>query len=247
MKFLRIVKFDLMNILKNPALLIVNTILPVILILIMGFITRGGYGTDFMNSYDYYGVTMMILSAMFIAMTATNAFMEESVKRGNTRIVYAPVSKTEIYMSKLVSTFILGAVSFSIIILIGQYIFGINFGRGNIFYIILLINMLSLFGCSLGVMFCCIFKSEEGANAVIQLPIMLFIFFGDSFFSISGLGKIFEEISCISPVKWVTECAFKVIYDGNFSTYLSTMIMLLLGSLLCVAVSQLLFKPEEYV
>lgn len=194
MNFIKIVKFDFINILRNPMLLIFNTIFPLILIGVMGFVTKGGYGAGGVSSYDYYGVTMIIFTALLIAMTATNTFMEEKVKRGNTRIAYAPVSKTEIYLSKLIATYILGSISYSLILLIGQYLFHINFGGKNLLYIMLLINILSLFGCSLGTLFCSIFKSEEVANSVMQIPILVFVFFGGTFFPAASLGKIVETI-----------------------------------------------------
>lgn len=247
MNFIKIVKFDFMNILRNPMLVIFNTIFPLALIGVMGFVTNGGFGAGNVSSYDYYGVTMMILTGIFIAFTATNTFMEENVKKGNTRIIYAPVPKIEIYMSKLIATYILGTISYSLIILIEQYIFHINFGGKNILYIILLINLFSLFGCAFGMMFCCIFKSEQAANSVMQIAILFFIFFGDVFFPAVSLGKIVEKISCVSPVKWVTECAFQIIYDNNFKLYIPSITFILLASAVCIAVCQIIFKPEEYV
>lgn len=247
MTFIKIVKFDFMNIIRNPMLLMVNTVFPLILILIMGFVTKNSYNASSVSSYDYYGVTMMIFTAVMIAITATNTFMEETVKRGNSRIIYAPVAKTEIYLSKLISTYVLATISYSFILFIGQYIFNINFGGKNLLYIVLLINIISLFGCSIGTMFCCILKSEEGANAVINIPIMVFVFFGGVFFPVASLGKVVEMISYASPVRWITECTFKVIYDNDFSIYLPTVLIGLAGSIICIIICQITFKPEEYV
>lgn len=247
MNFFKIVKFDFMNIIRNPALLMFNTIFPIILIGIMGFVTKSGYGGGSVSSYDYYGVTMMIFTALFIAMTATNTFMEEKVKGGNARIVYAPVSKTQIYLSKLIATYALGTISYSAILAVGQCVFGINFGGKNIFSIVVLINMLSLFGSSLGTMFCCIFKSEQGANAVMQIALFLFIFFGGLFFPVASLGRAVELISNLSPIKWITECAFRIIYDNNFGIYLPTVAILLFASIICIIICEIIFNPEEYV
>ncbi|GGH23491.1 ABC transporter permease [Paenibacillus segetis] len=247
MNFIKILKLDLSNILKNPTLVISNTIVPLIMIMVMGFVTKSGYGADHISSYDYYGVTMMIFTALLIAMTASNTFMEEKVKSGNTRIIYAPVSKTQIYLSKLIATYIVGTVAFSIILLVGQSLFHINYGGKNLLYIMVLINILTLFGCSIGTLFCCILKSEEGANTFQQLVVLLFVFFGGVFFPVAYLGNVVEKISYLSPVKWVTECAFRIIYDHDFSIYLPTLSIVLIGSLVCIIISQIIFKPEEYV
>lgn len=104
MSLLKLITFDLMNIVRNPVLVIANTAFPFVLILVMGFVTKNSFGAGGVSSYDYYGVNMMIFAAALIAMTASNTFMEEKVKKANIRIVYAPVSTTSIYLSKLLST-----------------------------------------------------------------------------------------------------------------------------------------------
>ncbi|MDT8715120.1 ABC transporter permease [Clostridium sp. 19966] len=247
MNFIRIVKFDFFNILRNPALVISGTIFPIIMIAVMGFITTSGYGASSVSSYDYYGITMIIFMALMMAMIATNSFMEEKVKRGNTRIMYAPISKTEIYMSKLLAAYLFGGLCLSLIVLSGQYIFNINFGRGNIGYVLLLVNALTFFGCCLGTLFCCIFKSEQAANSIMQIPILIFTFLGGTFFSAASLGKLLDKLSNVSPLKWVTECAFQIIYDRDFSIYLVSILGILAASMLCILMCQLIFKPEEYV
>lgn len=242
MNLLKIVKFDFMNILRNPMLVIVNTIFPLLMIFIMGFVTRNGYNASSISSYDYYGVSIMIFTSLMICMSATNAFMEEKVKRGNTRIAFTPVSKTQIYLSKIIATYFLGTISYTLILLAGQFIFNIRFGGNNLIYIILLINMVSLFGSCLGVMFCSIFKQEEMANSIMQIPIMIFVFFGGTFFQTASLGKIIEKVSYLSPVKWVTECAFQVIYDNNFTLYLPTLAILVVAAIICIIICQITFK-----
>ena len=110
----------------------------------------------------------------------------------------------------------------------------------------ILINILSLFGCSLGTMFCCIFKSEEGANNTMQIPLLFFLFFGGVIFGAHRLGKVVVVISNLSPIKWVNECAIRIMYDNDFSIYLPTLAFLLIASIVCITVCQIIFKPEEY-
>lgn len=247
MNFSKIVKFDFMNVIRNPMLLIANTVLPIVLIGVIGFVTKSGYGSLNISSYDYYGITIMVFQGIMMCMTASNAFMEETVKKGNARIAYAPVSKTEIYLSKILSSYMVGGICYTLIMLIAQYTLNINFGGKNILYIILLINVLAFFGSCLGVLFCCIFKSEEGANSIMQIPILIFIFLGGVFFPIASLGKVVELISNISPLRWITQCAFQIIYDNDFSIYLPSIGITLFAAIICIVICQVIFKPEEYV
>ncbi|WP_406589288.1 ABC transporter permease [Bacillus atrophaeus] len=247
MNFIRILKFDFMNILRTPALLLVNTVFPFILIATMGFVTKSNFGTSSVSSYDYYGVNMTIFAVALIAMTAANTFMEEKVRKGNIRILYAPVSKMDIYLSKLISTYLFGTISYSFILFLAQTLFQLNFGGRNLPYVMLLINIFLLFGCCFGTMFCCICKNEEQANSIMQIPVAFFVFFGGVFFGIHRLGVTVNKISNLSPVKWVSECAFRIFYDNDFSIFLPVLSSLLLASIVCIIVSQIVFKPEEYV
>lgn len=246
MLFLKIVKFDFGNIVRNPTLLISNTVMPLVLVGLMGFVTQSFFGSGITSSYDYYGVSMITLSALLIIMTATNAFMEERLKQANIRLIYAPIEKAEIYLSKILSTYILGTLSFSVIIIMGQYLFQINYGGGNLPYILVLVNMLVLFGSCFGTMMCCVLGDEEKASSISQLPILLFSVFGGIFFSVYGLGRIVATLSNLSPVKWIVECAFRIIYDNDFALFLPVILSLIFASMVCVVICQLTFKPEDF-
>lgn len=244
---LKIVKFDLKNLIKNPTLVLSTTALPVILIILMGIVTKNKFGSSDIDSFDYYGLNMLIFSVALIAMVASNTFLEDRVIKGNMRISFAPISKFKIYFSKLIATFILGFCSYSLILIVGQYMFGINYGGKNIGYIIILLNVLSFFCCSFGIMACCIFKSEEKANAFLQLPIAIFLFFSGVFFGIHRAGVVVKTISNISPVKWIYDCSVKIIYGNDFSLCIPVLGILLLLSIVFIFISHITYKPEDYV
>ncbi|KAF1680062.1 ABC transporter permease [Bacillus sp. SKDU12] len=247
MSLFKLITFDFMNIIRNRVLVIANTAFPFVLILVMGFVTKNSFGAGVVSSYDYYGVNMMIFAATLIAMTASNTFMEEKVKKANLRIVYAPVSTTDIYLSKLLSTWIFSVIMYSLNVLIAQTMFHLNFGGQHLPYLMLLLYMFLFFGCSFGTMFCCLFKNEEQANGIMQIPIAFFVFFGGVFFGVHRFGDIVDNISLISPIKWVTECSFRIIYDHDFSMLLPVMSGLLLASIICISFSHVVNKPEGYV
>lgn len=243
---IKIIKLDLKNLLRNPTLVFSISLLPIILILVMGTVTRSKFGSSSVTSFDFYGLSMLIFSIALIAMVASNTFLEERVIKGNKRIIYAPVSNMSIYISKIVSTFILGAISYSLMLLVGQVVFKLNYGGIRIWYILILMLVLAFFSCSLGIMACCIFKSEEKANAFLQIPIAIFLFFSGVFFGIHRAGSVIKAISNISPIKWVYECCVKVIYDNDFSTFFPTVLILLVLSGILILICGLAFKSEDF-
>ncbi|CAN2251266.1 ABC transporter permease [Bacillus vallismortis] len=247
MSLLKLITFDFMNIVRNPVLVIANSAFPFVLILVMGFVTKNSFGAGGVSSFDYYTVNMMIFAAALIAMTASNTFMEEKVKKANIRIVYAPVSTSSIYLSKILSTWTFSIIMYSVNVLLAQTVFHLNVGGQNLPYVMLLLYVFLFFGCCFGTMFCCLFKDEEQANGIMQIPIAFFVFFGGVFFGIHRFGDTVNHISLLSPVKWVTECSFRLIYDQDVSMLLPVMTGLFLASIICIAVSHVVCKPEGYV
>ena len=98
-------KEDFKNLIKNPMWLFNATLLPILLVVILGFLGRGSYG-DEVTSYDFYGITLMVYSILMSGMVSANAFMEVTIRKPNMRIIYAPGSAKVIYLSKIVSSFV---------------------------------------------------------------------------------------------------------------------------------------------
>lgn len=246
MNLLKVIKIDIVNILKNPVLVLYNTIYPLLLIGIFGVITNGSYGQG-VTSYDYYGVTMMVFSVLYISMTTANTFMEKKIKNGNIRLIYSPTSKTTIFLSKIVSTFIFASVIFTITLIVEEKILGINLGGEDFIYIVFLLIAFNFLMCSFGAFMCCIFKSEEATNKVLSLLNLIIALLGGLFFPVESLSKAVEKISYVSPVKWITESIFKIIYDKDLSTFTPTIAICIGGSIMFIILCQITFKPEEYV
>lgn len=64
-RFIKILRQDVSNIFHNPTLIFSNTILPLVLFGALGFITKSGFGDTPVNSFDYYGINMMIFFSRY--------------------------------------------------------------------------------------------------------------------------------------------------------------------------------------
>lgn len=189
MRLLEILHQDLRNILHNPALILSNTVLPLILIGVIGFVTKGGFGKEF----------------------------------------------------------VLSAVCYGVLVPVCQYVLGLNMGGSSFIYFVLLLNIFGFFGCCFGTMFCCIFKEEEQANAIMQIPLFISILLGGVVFQVHRFGGIFDKLSLISPVKWVAACSYQIIYDNDLHLLWPVIAGLLTLSFTCIGICQILFKPEDYL
>ncbi|KPV60009.1 hypothetical protein QJ48_08095 [Paenibacillus sp. A3] len=52
--FYFILKRDFINLALNPVLLLTNTVFPLLLVLVLGYLSNGAYSGETMNGYDYY-------------------------------------------------------------------------------------------------------------------------------------------------------------------------------------------------
>jgi ABC-2 type transport system permease protein len=245
-QFRQIFKLDLLNLVTNPMWIFFTVGYPLLLTLILGFLTSGGYGKE-VTSYDYYGVTIILFIVFNTATLSANSFMEERIKKPNMRIIYSPVPTSEISLSKLLATFVFASVCHLLTGFILHFAAGVNFGGAGSLSVALILLLAELFSSALGVMMCCIMKSESATNQILSLLITLLSILGGLFFPLDGLGAVVQKITNISPIKWVKASVFQIIYDGNFHLFLPVTAILAALSAACVLLSYKTFKTEDYV
>lgn len=245
-QFNRILKMDLINLLINPMWWLGTLGLPLLLALIMGFITKGSYGTP-ITSYHYYCITMIVFGALNNATLAANSFMETRIMKANLRLCTAPVPSFYIYFSKVIATFLYGIFCHTLACIALWLITGVTFGGSQAIFLWLLLSAIHLFAASLGVMFCCLIKSEETVNQLLSNFITILCVLGGVFFPLKGLGQIINRISNFSPVTWINTAAFQAIYSSSLSQ-LGIVCAVLLGlAVLCTLISAKYFNQEDYL
>ncbi|CAH0121256.1 MULTISPECIES: ABC transporter permease [unclassified Paenibacillus] len=238
---------DLRNLILNPVMIMSNSVFPLLLIAVLGYMTGTVYGGGEVTSYDYYGVTILIFTALNVSMIAANSFMEKSLKTSNLRILYSPIPTFYIYVSKMAATFLFASASSFLLIGLTRLLFGINFGGGNWICVALILTGFNLFSSALGVLLCCLLKSEELSNKILSMINNALALVGGLFFQLDGLGSAIETISYLSPVKWVAEAVFRIIYDHDFGLFLPSVGFCILGTLLLLWGCKLTFRAEDYV
>lgn len=245
-QFKRILKMDLVNLFINPMWWAGTIGLPLLLTLILGFITRGSYGNT-VTSYDYYGVVLLVFGALNNATLAANSFMETRIMKANMRLCNAPVPAFTIYFPKVLASFIFGVFCHTIDGLGLHFIAGVNFGGLDAIFLWLLLLGVDFFAASFSVMLCCVLRNEEVVNQLLSYFITLICLLGGVFFPVKGFGPIADIVGNISPVTWINAAAFGAIYDNSVSLLIIVCGALLCLSLLCIALSSRLFNTEDYL
>ncbi|EKQ56765.1 MULTISPECIES: ABC transporter permease [unclassified Clostridium] len=247
MILLKLIKQDFRNLMATPVVVTVCTVYPWLLIGVFGFVFSSLYGGEGVTSYDYYGVTMMMYLIISSITITPNTFMEKKLRQGNIRIAYAPISKVSIYMSKIISSFLFMGISFSINMLIMNYFNIVNFGGRNFKYVLILFMTFLLFTVTIGGAVCVIIKTEELTNMILSNIGSIFALLSGMFFPVDSLGKVVSSIANLSPIKWILDLTFNVIYDNNFQNYSNIIFCLILLSVFSLIVMHVNYKAEDYI
>lgn len=242
-----LIKQDFKNLITTPVVVTVCTVYPWLLIGLFGFIFSSLYGSEGITAYDYYGVTMMIYLIITSLTITPNTFLEKKLRQGNVRIAYAPISKVTIYMSKIISSYLFMGISFTINMAIMNYFNIVNFGGNNFIYVLVLFMAFLLLSVTIGGAACVIIKTEELTNTILSNIASLLAFVSGMFFPVDNLGKTVSTIANLSPIKWILDLSFNVIYDNNFQHYNLIIMGLLLLSLAALIVMHFNYKPEDYI
>ena len=243
----KLIKQDLKNLITTPVVIMACVVYTWLLVGLFGFIFSSLYGGEGVSSYDYYGVTMMIYIIIASITITPNTFMEKKLRQGNIRIAYAPVSKISIYMSKILSSYLFMVVTVSINMTLMNYFKIANLGGDNFIYVLVLFMAFLLFTVTIGGAVCVILKTEELTNMILSNVASIFALVSGMFFPVDSLGKVASNLANLSPIKWILDSTFSVIYDNNFQNYTLIIFSLILLSMACLVVMHFNYKPEDYI
>ena len=243
----KLIKQDFKNLITTPVVVMACVVYPWLLVGLFGFIFSSLYGGEGVSSYDYYGVTMMIYIIIASITITPNTFMEKKLRQGNIRIAYAPVSKISIYMSKILSSYLFMVVTVSINMTIMNYFKIVNLGIDNFIYVLVLFMAFLLFTVTIGGAVCVILKTEELTNMILSNVASVLALVSGMFFPVDSLGKVVSNLANLSPIKWILDSTFSVIYDNNFQNYKAIVFGMILLSMACLVVMHFNYKPEDYI
>ncbi|MBA1392516.1 ABC transporter permease [Lactobacillus sp. XV13L] len=238
-------KQDLTDILKNRPIMMFLVGYPPILTLLASFVLQTNFNNDFLSSYDYYGITMLVYLTTATVIIMPELMFGSHVKYANRRIAYAPVSRDTICLSKLLASFLIPLIVFSNYIFWGNISGLINYGGQQIVYIFLLEAFLLLFAITLGGAFCTLLKSEDLATKILNIVVNILAMVSGVFFPAYILGKTFAQISGYSPLSLVMQSFYQIIYDYDLHSLPFTIAVLAACSLLFMIIIHDKYRPDR--
>ena len=168
------------------------------------------------------------------------------MKYANYRIVYSPIPRYKIYLSKLIVAISISYLILAFYMLIFNSTGVVNYGKSNIAYSLLLDLALVIFSITFGGAFCVLLKSEDIVTKILNLVINVLAILSGLFFPMYIFGEKIANLSALSPISKVMSTFFSIIYDKNYSSYFNTLSILLLCSVLFVIIIHFKYRPENF-
>lgn len=245
MNIINMIKFQLKLICKTPVMFMMYFVYPVLLTGIIGYLTQSNFGGG-VSSYEYYSIGMMIFIFSSAGLISAYNFLDDNVRQGNVRTLFAPIDKVGIYLSQIISGTIYSAFAIVETMLIFNLLFKVSY-NGNSILICSSFIILAFMSNTLGMFLCTVINNVGIVNAVFNIVQVVFCVLGGAFFSLEILGEVPAMLSNISPVKWFMDGLLNSMYDNNnFILFVAIGINSLIGIIL-IGVTYKTFNLEKYL
>ncbi|QAY65293.1 ABC transporter permease [Paenibacillus protaetiae] len=189
------------------------------------YLQNTGTGSDYIQeqsvapgrspgAMDYYAVSMAVMIGLWGAISAVNLVRAEVTRGTSTRLMAAPVRRSEMVIGKVIGSIFVNLLCLLIIIFFSKWVFNAYWGEHLVWVIAVLLAeavMATLFGFAASEL-----VKGAGARGLVMIIIQLATLFGGAYFPVQNIGMLGTAAS-LSPIRWGSSALMNIIYDGNTS------------------------------
>ncbi|HGU2664798.1 TPA: SagG family ABC transporter permease subunit [Streptococcus pyogenes] len=178
-----------------------------------------------MTSADYYAISMFTMITFYSMMSAMNLVLSDRQQRITNRIHLTGVSPSLLVFGKLIGAMLATTVQLSLLYIFTRFVLRVNWGTNEWMLIGITASLVYLsvaIGIGLGISI----KNEAFLTVASNTIIPIFAFLGGSYVPLTTLhSSIINQLSNISPIKWVNDSLFYLIFGGQYNPIPVTLIV----------------------
>jgi ABC-2 type transport system permease protein len=193
------------------------------------------------GSLDYYAVSMLTLILMYASLTGLWGVKGEQNLKTGSRILCSPVRKSEYLLGKVLGGILVTLVQACLVILFSKFILKAYWGT-DILTIMLLVVAQSIMAISIGTGIAFLIRNDGAASGVLNTIIPMVVFFGGGYTPLENMGPGIMKLSVVSPVRWMNDAIFRVIYNNDYSLVLTALLVNLAVAAAFIMVSAMLSR-----
>lgn len=230
---------------KDFFIIFYSIVYPLVMILLLGYLTSVSYGGEF-SSFEYYTIVIIPLIILMAIITVMYAAKDESNAKTAIRFLSTPIHKVSIIVSKLLSCTIVIFLCSMFVLILSAILFKINLG-GNFFMLALLLFTETLATTAIGLFLGYLCKNHGVARNYCNIILMIFGFLGGTFVPVGSSNKVFEFMIKLSPLTWINRGIISMLYDQVYRTIIVSTVVLLITTLVFVVLAVKVFKKEAFL
>lgn len=242
---LHIVCFDLKKRSRDGFIIGYNIIFPIVMIILLGYLSSESYGKDF-TGYHYYMIVILSFSVAMAVITAAFAGKDDAYKKTAVRYLFSPISKSQIVLAKLISCTLVISCCNLLVLLFSHLVFKIPLNM-NIIPVTLILAAETFTVCAIGLFIGLGMKNFIFIKNVLNIPICLAAILGGAFFPLGTLNERLEMIIKLSPLTWVNRSIFLMLYDDSSQLIWKTTLIFFVTGIGFAILAVILFKKEEFI
>ncbi len=180
------------------------------------------------GAMDYYGISMLTLIIMYSINTGLAGTSREKYSKTSDRILLSPIKPLGLFISKVTGSLAVAILQTAIVIIFSITVLKVDYGDD--LPTVLLILLTQIIMCvSAGVSIGFISKNPDTGNGITNILIPLLIFLGGGYYPLERIGSSFLiKISSVSPLRWINNTIFDVIYRQDYGNVGITLLICLL-------------------
>lgn len=245
--FKALLTFGICRRIKDFFIIAYNIIYPLVLILLLGYISTNFFkGDDSITSNHYYTIVLIPYFVFSSIITMAYIAKDESLYKTAYRFIIAPIDKGAIVLAKIISCTLVIFLCTMVVMLVTRILLGVSFGS-SLPLILVLFFVEALMVSAAGVYIGSSFKNFKVVQGILNIPIIIFALLGGVFFPVGALGETFEKVSYISPLTWINRGIISSVYDNNQSILLISIVITLILGILFSILSVVSFNKEGFL
>ncbi|MDD3839961.1 MAG: ABC transporter permease [Clostridia bacterium] len=193
---------------------------------------------DTQQQEDYEGFAhaamgMIIQFTMFTVIFTSGEILEERKNKTWSRLLTTPTSIASILGGKIMGAYLIGALQVAILILAGNYLFGVDYGN-DILGVIVVMAMFLLAVTGIGIFMSTIAKSMAQLQVLAPIVIVSSCMLGGCFWPLEIVSPTMQNIAKFTPQAWTMQALKDIVIRGKG-------LPAVIGSLVIISIFALVF------
>jgi ABC-2 type transport system permease protein len=236
---------DIRRRIKDSFLIGYNIVFPIIMILLLGYLSSPNYGSKF-TGYHYYTIVMLPFCIAMAVITTAYVGKEDAYKKTAIRFLFSPVTPALLILARLLSCTVVISCCNLIVLIFSLLAFKMPIGN-HILEVTGFLASETFTVCAIGLFIGLGMKNFIFIKNIINIPICAAAVLAGAFFPFGTLNSGLEFIIKLSPLTWFNRSMFQSIYDGQYRLMIITSIISIVIGISFTILAICLFRKEEFI